>query len=56
MVIDAVDVQEKVNYKHAGAGGFAAHQDTPAYIGLANDHISVMVSIVCTTPQLVSVG
>jgi hypothetical protein len=32
-----------VNYKKAGGGGFAAHQDTPAYIGLASDHISAMV-------------
>jgi 2-aminoethylphosphonate dioxygenase len=41
----AVLFKEKINYKLAGGAGFAAHQDTPAYINLANDHISVMVAI-----------
>lgn len=37
--------KEKINYKLPGGAGFAAHQDSPAYIGLASDHISVMVAI-----------
>lgn len=45
----AVLFKEKVNFKMAGGAGFAAHQDTPAYIGLANSHISVMVAIDAAT-------
>ncbi|KAL0480953.1 hypothetical protein AKO1_013613 [Acrasis kona] len=41
----AVLFKEKINYKLPGGAGFAAHQDSPAYIGLATDHISVMVAI-----------
>lgn len=41
----AVLFKEKINYKLAGGAGFAAHQDSPAYIGLADDHISVMVAV-----------
>jgi predicted HD phosphohydrolase len=41
----AVLFKEKVNYKLAGGAGFAAHQDSPAYIGLADNHISVMVAV-----------
>eukprot|EP01036_Dinobryon_divergens_P032356 gene32356-41923_t len=41
----AVLFKEKINYKLAGGGGFAAHQDTPAYIGLARDHITAMVAV-----------
>lgn len=37
--------KEKINYKLPGGAGFAAHQDSPAYIGLAADHISVLVAI-----------
>ena len=35
----AVLYKEKVNYKHSGGAGFAAHQDAPAY-----PHITVSVS------------
>lgn len=35
----AVLYKEKINYKHPGGGGFAAHQDAPAY-----PHIPVSVS------------
>lgn len=31
--------------------GFSTHQDTPAYIGLASDHISVMVAIDAATKE-----
>lgn len=41
----AVLFKEKINYKLVGGAGFAAHQDSPAYIGLADDHISVMVAV-----------
>jgi len=37
--------KEKINYKPPGGAGFAAHQDTPAYIGLATEHVSVMLAI-----------
>lgn len=36
--------KEKVNYKHPGGGGFAAHQDARAY-RFAERHISVMVPL-----------
>ena len=41
----AVLFKEKINYKLPGGAGFAAHQDSPAYIGLADDHISVMIAV-----------
>jgi 2-aminoethylphosphonate dioxygenase len=41
----AVLFKEKINHKLPGGAGFAAHQDSPAYIGLAEDHISVMLAI-----------
>jgi predicted HD phosphohydrolase len=41
----AVLFKEKINYKLPGGAGFSAHQDSPAYIGLANDHISVMIAV-----------
>jgi hypothetical protein len=41
----AVLFKEKINFKLVGGAGFAAHQDTPAYIGLAKDHISALVAI-----------
>jgi len=37
--------KEKINFKLPGGAGFIAHQDSPAYIGLAKDHISVMVAV-----------
>jgi predicted HD phosphohydrolase len=47
----AVLFKEKINYKLVGGAGFAAHQDSPAYIGLADDHISVMVAVDDATEQ-----
>lgn len=41
----AVLFKEKINYKLPGGAGFSAHQDSPAYIGLADDHISVMIAV-----------
>jgi ectoine hydroxylase-related dioxygenase (phytanoyl-CoA dioxygenase family) len=41
----AVLFKEKINFKHPGGGGFLAHQDSVAYIGLANRHISAMVVV-----------
>ena len=32
-----------------GGNGFAAHQDTPAYIGLAQNHITAMVAVDAAT-------
>jgi len=37
--------KEKINYKPPGGAGFAAHQDTPAYIGMGTEHVSVMLAI-----------
>eukprot|EP01038_Epipyxis_sp_PR26KG_P006193 gene6193-8530_t len=42
---DAVLFKEKVNYKLPGGAGFSVHQDTPAYIGLAEEHITCMIAI-----------
>jgi ectoine hydroxylase-related dioxygenase (phytanoyl-CoA dioxygenase family) len=38
-------MKEKINYKSPGGGGFAAHVDTPAYLGYAPSHVTVMVAI-----------
>mmetsp|Transcript_35653 Transcript_35653/g.65352 ORF Transcript_35653/g.65352 Transcript_35653/m.65352 type:complete len:487 (-) Transcript_35653:265-1725(-) len=38
--------KEKINYKLPNGSGFAAHQDTPAYLHIGGDrHISAMVAI-----------
>lgn len=37
--------KEKINFKLPGGGGFLAHQDSVAYIGLAKQHISAMVAV-----------
>ena len=42
---EAVLFKEKINFKLPGGAGFAAHQDSPAYIGLADHHISVLVAV-----------
>ena len=42
---EAVLFKEKINFKLPGGAGFAAHQDSPAYIGLADRHISVLVAV-----------
>jgi ectoine hydroxylase-related dioxygenase (phytanoyl-CoA dioxygenase family) len=38
----AVLYKEKINYKHPGGGGFAPHQDAPAY-RFVDHHVSAMV-------------
>lgn len=43
--------KEKINFKLPGGAGFMAHQDSPAYIGLAKDHISVMVAVDAATEE-----
>mmetsp|Transcript_34887 Transcript_34887/g.76934 ORF Transcript_34887/g.76934 Transcript_34887/m.76934 type:complete len:331 (-) Transcript_34887:79-1071(-) len=43
--------KEKINFKLAGGAGFSTHQDSPAYIGLATDHISVMVAADAATRE-----
>lgn len=50
---DAVLFKEKINFKLSGGAGFASHQDTPAYIGLAEEHISCMV---CIDPSTIENG
>jgi len=47
----AVLFKEKVNFKLVGGAGFSAHQDTPAYIGLATSHVSCMVAVDAATKQ-----
>lgn len=42
---ESVLLKEKINYKLPGGSGFFAHQDTPAYLNLGDDHISVMIAI-----------
>ena len=46
----AVLFKEKVNYKHPGGGGFAPHQDAPAY-RFIDHHISCMVPLDPATEQ-----
>ena len=41
---DALLYKEKINYKQPGGGGFAPHQDAPAY-RFVDHHISVMVPL-----------
>lgn len=42
----AVIFKEKINYKFAGAGGFAPHQDAPAFLTFKQHyHITMMVAI-----------
>jgi len=45
---EAVLFKEKVNYKHPGGGGFAAHQDATAY-RFVEHHTSVMVPLDAAT-------
>lgn len=43
---EAILFKEKINYKLPGGAGFAAHQDTPAYLSMGgNKHVSAMVAI-----------
>eukprot|EP01137_Pigoraptor_chileana_P009480 Opistho-2@57831 len=43
---DAVIFKEKINFKLAGGGGFAPHQDAPAYVTFKQRmHITAMIAI-----------
>lgn len=48
----AVLFKEKINYKLAGGGGFASHQDAPAFVTFGQKyHITLMVGIDDATPE-----
>lgn len=43
--------KEKINYKHAGGGGFPAHQDAPAFTSFAQrNHLTLNIAIDGATP------
>ena len=42
---EAILFKEKINFKLPGGGGFLAHQDSVAYMGMAEHHISVMIVV-----------
>ena len=44
MTEPAVLYKEKINYKYPGGGGYAAHQDAPAY-EFVNFHITCLISV-----------
>jgi len=47
---EALLFKEKINYKLPGGAGFAAHQDSPAYLKMGGDkHVSAMVAIDAAT-------
>lgn len=46
----AVLYKEKINYKYAGGGGYAAHQDAPAY-EFVKSHITCSIAIDAATPE-----
>ncbi len=46
----AVLYKEKINYKYPGGGGYAAHQDAPAY-KFVNYHITCLISVDAATPE-----
>ena len=48
---EAVLFKDKINFKLPGGGGFLCHQDSIAYIGLAERHMSVMVAIDAATEE-----
>ena len=50
MAEPAVLYKEKINYKYPGGGGYAAHQDAPAY-EFVNYHITCLVSVDAATPE-----
>ena len=50
MTEPAVLYKEKINYKYPGGGGYAAHQDAPAY-EFVNYHITCLISIDPATPE-----
>ena len=46
----AVLYKEKINYKYPGGGGYAAHQDAPAY-EFIDYHITCLISVDAATPE-----
>jgi len=46
----AVLYKEKINYKYPGGGGYAAHQDAPAYAFIKN-HITCSLAVDPATPE-----
>jgi hypothetical protein len=46
----AVLYKEKINYKYPGGGGYAAHQDAPAY-EFVTFHITCLISVDAATPE-----
>ncbi|WP_339728534.1 phytanoyl-CoA dioxygenase family protein [uncultured Gimesia sp.] len=46
----AVLYKEKINYKYPGGGGYAPHQDAPAYEFIKN-HITCSIAIDTATPE-----
>ncbi len=46
----AVLYKEKINYKYPGGGGYAAHQDAPAY-AFVDFHITCLISVDAATPE-----
>jgi predicted HD phosphohydrolase len=52
MAEPAVLFKEKINFKLPGAGGFAPHQDAPAFTSFGHDyHITLMLSFDASTPE-----
>ena len=50
MAEPAVLYKEKINYKYPGGGGYAAHQDAPAY-EFVNYHITCLIPVDPATPE-----
>lgn len=50
MTEPAVLYKEKINYKYSGGGGYAAHQDAPAY-EFVDYHITCLISVDSATPE-----
>ncbi|REJ68847.1 MAG: phytanoyl-CoA dioxygenase family protein [Planctomycetota bacterium] len=46
----AVLYKEKINYKYPGGGGYAAHQDAPAY-EFIKKHVTCLIAIDANTPE-----
>lgn len=42
---EAILFKDKINFKLSGGAGFVCHQDTLAYFGYGEEHISVMIAI-----------
>lgn len=46
----AVLYKEKINYKYPGGGGYAAHQDAPAY-DHGTEHVTCLIAVDACTPD-----